>query len=170
VCGGHETPTRSGLTLATLDHSARRLGYHRPQGSSAVHNPADLRQEVAGEVTLFTLVASVAIGEAQQKGCGASLLRAPRSARREARRGAARGQSERREEHGGAHHGGDWDGHGRWRSVLGACVHGARTSSAACASCACSRGASLYRGEATPHHAHPVQGHEAVQGADGAVA
>src|SRR6266581_3883365 len=42
-----------GLTLSMLDPSARRLGYHRPQGSRVVHNPPDLRQEAEGEVTLF---------------------------------------------------------------------------------------------------------------------
>jgi hypothetical protein len=36
------------------------------------------------------------------------------------------------------------------------------TSSAVCASRACSRVCSLHRGEATPHNSHPVQGQEVV--------
>jgi hypothetical protein len=76
------------------------------------------------------------------------------------------GESERREEQGGAHHGGDWDGHRPWRSVLGGCVHGASTSSAACVSRTCRRVSSLHRGEAIPHNSHSVQGQEAVQFAD----
>ena len=109
--------------------------------------------------------------EASHKGCCVQLLRAPMHARREERgTGAARHQRERREEQGGAHRDGDGAGMGSRAGCQARVFMGHAPGPAVRVSRLCCCVSFLHRGATTPHNSSPVQGQEAVQCADGAVA